>query len=166
MHLCKKKRVLYVYLRLQRQEREKAWPLIWLLRQVCTEAKQLAQHKGSHFSTLPTSIVSWSPAVLTRFLMGHSNCDLENKQLTCHIAGSIFEVSRCLHWSLGPKLCHQDGENPCLVSCDWTEMKEIGYKLGLLSVSWVWELRTWVRVEVGKVLGLQLGGISRNRFPG
>lgn len=48
------------------------------------EAKQLAQHKDSHYCTQQTSIVSLLPAVLTSFLMGHSNCDLENKQLTCH----------------------------------------------------------------------------------
>lgn len=97
----RRKKVLYVYLSLQRQEREKAWPL-WLLSQVSMEAKQLAQHKGCHYNTQQTSIVSLLPAVLTSFLMVHSNCDLENKQLPCHIDRTMFGVSRCCLCSWGP----------------------------------------------------------------
>lgn len=99
-HFFKRKKVLYVYLSLQRQEREKAWPL-WLLSQVSMEAKQLAQHKGCHYNTQQTSIVSLLPAVLTSFLMVHSNCDLENKQLPCHIDRTMFGVSRCCLCSWG-----------------------------------------------------------------
>lgn len=73
----------------------KARPLFWLLSQISTGAKQLAQYKGSHYSIQQTSIVSLHPAGLTRFLPGHSNCNLESKPFISHDWMALKE-STCL----------------------------------------------------------------------